>query len=108
MTGAKLGFIAYGSTDPAIQEARQVLEQQGVLTDYLQIKGVPFTDEVKEFIQAHDHSYVVELNRDGQMQQLLTLTYPELAVKLVSLAHLDGLPLTTRWILDAFSAKEKK
>jgi 2-oxoglutarate ferredoxin oxidoreductase subunit alpha len=108
MPGAKIGIIAYGSTDPAIQEARQDLAQQGVLTDYLQIKGVPFTDEVEEFIQAHEHSYVVELNRDGQMQQLLTLAYPEMALKLVSLAHLDGMPLTAHWIVDAFTVKEIK
>jgi 2-oxoglutarate ferredoxin oxidoreductase subunit alpha len=69
---------------------------------------VPFTDEVKEFIQNHDLTYVVELNRDGQMHQLLTLAYPELAMKLVSLAHLDGMPLTAKWIVDAYSAKEVK
>jgi len=108
MPGAKMGFLAYGSTDPAIQEARHVLSQQGVKSDYLQVKAVPFTDEVKEFIQAHDLTYVVELNRDGQMHQLLTLAYPEMALKLVSLAHLDGMPLTAKWIVDAYSAKEVK
>jgi 2-oxoglutarate/2-oxoacid ferredoxin oxidoreductase subunit alpha len=108
MPGAKVGFIAYGSTDPAIQEARHHLAQQGVKSDYLQVKSVPFTDEVKEFIQSHDLSYVVELNRDGQMHQLLTLAYPEMALKLVSLAHLDGMPLTAKWIVDAYSAKEVK
>ncbi len=103
-----MGFLAYGSTDPAIQEARHTLSQQGVKSDYLQVKAVPFTDEVKEFIQSHDLTYVVELNRDGQMHQLLTLAYPEMALKLVSLAHLDGMPLTAKWIVDAYSAKEVK
>jgi 2-oxoglutarate ferredoxin oxidoreductase subunit alpha len=107
MEGAQVGFIAYGSTDPAVQEARHILEQQGVRSDYMQIKAVPFADEVKGFIESHPVNYVVELNRDGQMHQLLTLAYPELALKLVSLAHLDGYPLTARWILDAFTAKEK-
>jgi len=108
MPGAKVGFIAYGSTDPAIQEARHMLEESGVKTDYLQIKAVPFVDEVKEFIQAHPVNYVVELNRDGQMNQLLTLAYPELAMRLASLAHLDGMPLTAQWVVDAFTSKEKK
>ena len=108
MPGAKVGFLAYGSTDPAVQEARHHLAQQGVKLDYLQVKAVPFTDEVKEFIQSHDLTYVVELNRDGQMHQLLTLAYPEVALKLVSLAHLDGMPLTAKWIVDAYSAKEVK
>ena len=107
--GAKVGFIAYGSTDPAIQEARHHLgtaRRSNRIT--CRVKAVPFTDEVKEFIQAHELTYVVELNRDGQMHQLLTLAYPELAMKLVSLAHLDGMPLTAKWIVDAYSAKEVK
>jgi 2-oxoglutarate/2-oxoacid ferredoxin oxidoreductase subunit alpha len=108
MPGAKVGFLAYGSTDPAVQEACHQLAQQGVKSDYLQVKAVPFTDEVKEFIHSHDLTYVVELNRDGQMHQLLTLAYPEVALKLVSLAHLDGMPLTAKWIVDAYSAKEVK
>jgi 2-oxoglutarate ferredoxin oxidoreductase subunit alpha len=108
MPGAKVGFIAYGSTDPAIQEARHILGQKGIKTDYLQIKAVPFTDEVKAFIEAHKVNYVVELNRDGQMHQLLRLAYPERAMQLISLAHLDGLPLTAQWVLDAFTAKEEK
>ena len=108
MSGARVGFIAYGSTDPAIQEARHILEQRGIKSDYIQIKAVPFTGEVEEFIEAHPKNYVVELNRDGQMNQLLTLAYPEKALKLISLAHLDGMPLTAKWVVDAFTAKEEK
>jgi len=108
MPGARVGFIAYGSTDPAIQEARHILEQRGIKSDYIQIKAVPFTGEVEEFIEAHPKNYVVELNRDGQMNQLLTLAYPEKALKLISLAHLDGMPLTAKWVVDAFTAQEEK
>lgn len=74
----------------------------------MQIKAVPFADEVKQFIAEHPHNYVVELNRDGQMHQLLTIAFPELATRLTSLAHLDGLPLTAKWVIDAFFAKESK
>lgn len=108
VAGAEIGFIAYGSTDPAIQEARHILAQKGVLTDSMQIKAVPFTDEVKSFIHAHKKNYVVELNRDGQMHQLLTLAYPDQAMSLLSLAHLDGLPLTAQWVVDSFTAQEEK
>jgi 2-oxoglutarate ferredoxin oxidoreductase subunit alpha len=108
MESAKVGLLAYGSTDPAIQEARHLLTEKGIPTDYLQIKAVPFTDEVKDFITSHDVNYVVELNRDGQMRQLLTLAFPEIGTKLVSLAHLDGMPLTAKWIVEAYLAKEAK
>jgi 2-oxoglutarate ferredoxin oxidoreductase subunit alpha len=104
--GSRIGFIAFGSTDPAIHEARTLLKEQGINTDYMQIKAVPFTTEVKEFIAAHEVNYVVELNRDGQMHGLLLLDNPEFAGRLVSLAHLDGLPLTAKWVMDAFLSKE--
>ena len=74
----------------------------------MQIKAIPFTDEVKEFISAHQQNFVVELNRDGQLRQLLQLEYPDRATSLVSLAHLDGMPLTARWVVEAFKAAEEK
>ena len=74
----------------------------------MQIKAIPFTQEVKDFIFTHEKNFVVELNRDGQMNQLLTLEYPEKAMSLISLAHLDGMSLTAKWLVDAFLAKENK
>ena len=74
----------------------------------MQIKAVPFTDEVKAFIAAHKKIYVVELNRDGQLHQLLSLAHPEHVLSLISLAHLDGMPLTARWVMNAYLAKEAK
>jgi 2-oxoglutarate ferredoxin oxidoreductase subunit alpha len=108
MPGAEIGLIAYGSTDPAVCEARQHLNEIGYKTDYLRIKAVPFTDEVTEFVQKHSRNYVIELNRDGQMHQLLQLDYPQHAIHLISLAHVDGLPLTAHWVEREFLAKEAK
>jgi 2-oxoglutarate ferredoxin oxidoreductase subunit alpha len=104
--GASIGIIAYGSSDPAIEEARHLFSLQGVSTDYMQLKAVPFSQEVTDFVASHDVNYVVELNRDGQMYQLLLVDHPEHAPKLVSLAHIDGLPLTAKWVVDAISVKE--
>jgi len=56
---------------------------------------------------SHKKNYVVELNRDGQMRQLLILEYPELATRLISLAHIDGLSLTAKWVVSEFQAKEE-
>jgi len=104
--GAGVGLIAYGSTDPAMKEASHILEQQGILTDYMQVKAIPFTQEVNEFIRAHERNYVIELNRDGQMHQLLRLEYPELTMSLISLAHIDGLPISANWVVNAVTAME--
>ncbi|MEN6408805.1 MAG: 2-oxoacid:acceptor oxidoreductase subunit alpha [Anaerolineaceae bacterium] len=104
---ARIGIIAYGSTDPAVEEARDLLAKQGIATDYLRLRALPVTDDTREFIRQHDHTYVVEMNRDGQLHQILTIEMPEEAVKLRKLCHLDGLPLTARWIMKTFLEKEE-
>lgn len=99
--GAKAGIIAFGSTEAAIEEARALLETESSLkTDYLRVRALPFTDEVRKFVEQHDPLYVVEMNRDGQMQQLLTIAYPGFAAKLNSVACSDGLPATAKWVRD--------
>jgi 2-oxoglutarate ferredoxin oxidoreductase subunit alpha len=106
--GAKIGIIAFGSTDPAVQEARDRLSEQGFETDYMRLRAVPFNAEVTEFIRRHDRNYVVELNRDGQMHQLLRLEVQGCVTDLISLAHIDGLPLTAEWLVKALLAEEEK
>ena len=107
--GAKTGIIAFGSTDAAVQEARVLLEkEQGLKTDYLRLRALPFVDEVKEFVKSHDKVYVVEMNRDGQLYQQLLIAMPELASKLVSVAYSDGLPPAAKRVVKEIMAKESK
>jgi 2-oxoglutarate ferredoxin oxidoreductase subunit alpha len=101
MNCAQFGVIAFGSTEPAIQEARHQLEEQGVATDFMRVRAVPFSEPVREFIAAHEEIYVVEMNRDGQLYQLLILEYPEMATRLRSIAYIDGLPLTADFVRNA-------
>jgi len=108
MEEAEIGILSFGSTEPGISEARQQLAQLGLRTDFMRIRAVPFTAEVGDFILNHQRCYVVEMNRDGQMHQLLTLEYPDLGTKLISLAYTDGLPLTARHVRRAILAKEGK
>lgn len=109
MDGAKVGIIAYGSTEPAVEEARVQLEKEhGLKTDFLRLRAIPFTDEVTEFIKSHEQVYVVELNRDGQLQQLLTIKYPEHATRLVAVAFNDGLAPTAKWVKTSILEKEVK
>ncbi len=100
--GTKVGIIGFGSTEAAIQEARYQLENEHDLkTDFMRVRAVPFTSEVDEFIRTHDQVYVVDLNRDGQMNKLLTISYPESAVKLISVAFNDGLPASAKWVRES-------
>ncbi len=102
-----VGIIAYGSTDPAVREARHRLAKQGLATDYLRLRAVPFTEETAAFVSEHERIYVIEMNHDGQMRQLLQIEYPERAVKLRSLTHNDGISITARWVTEAVLRKEQ-
>jgi 2-oxoglutarate ferredoxin oxidoreductase subunit alpha len=105
---ATAGVIAYGSADPAVQEARAMLSEEGLETDYLRLRAVPFTEEVEAFVRDHDRIYVVEMNFDGQMRQLLQLEYPDRATSLLSIAKVDGMPLTGRWLAENLRRGEEK
>jgi 2-oxoglutarate ferredoxin oxidoreductase subunit alpha len=104
---AEIGIIAFGTTDFAIEEARDRLAAENLQTSYMRLRALPINDEVKNFVARHDRVYVVELNRDGQMHSILLTEMPEMAMKLISLAYLDGLSLTARWVQEAIEAKEQ-
>jgi 2-oxoglutarate/2-oxoacid ferredoxin oxidoreductase subunit alpha len=106
--GAKIGIIGCGTTDDAIQEAIYQLSEKNIPTDYLRVRSIPFSNEVKKFIQQYDHVYVVELNQDKQLRQLLTLYSPEVATHLRSIAHIDGLPMTAKYIVNHLLEQEEK
>jgi 2-oxoglutarate ferredoxin oxidoreductase subunit alpha len=106
--GNPVGVIFFGSTEPAIREARIQLAEAGFTIDSMRLRAIPFTEEVEAFIRQHERCYVFELNRDGQLHQLLTLEYPDQALKLISIAYTDGLPPTARLVREAILAKENK
>lgn len=109
MAGASIGIIAFGSTEPAIREARHLLETEaGLKTGLMRIRGIPFISQVREFIESHAVNYVVEMNRDGQLHQLLLAEYPDLSNKLRSVAFNDGLPATAAWVKESILALEVK
>jgi 2-oxoglutarate ferredoxin oxidoreductase subunit alpha len=104
---AGIGIVAFGSTEPAIQEARHLLSKEGVKTSFMRVRALPFTEEVGDFIRQHERVFVVEMNRDGQLHQLLTLEVKDFAAKLVSVAHLDGLPLTAHFVVESMQAEQE-
>jgi 2-oxoglutarate ferredoxin oxidoreductase subunit alpha len=108
VNGAEISFISYGSTDPAIEEAIYILDTMGYKIDYLRLRALPTTDIVKEFVRTHKANYVVELDRDGQLNQILRTEIPDCAMRLIPLAHLDGLPLAASWVVNALVAEESK
>src|SRR3984893_13129875 len=106
--GAKVGLIGYGTSHWAIGESRdQLREETDFKTSYFRLRAYPFTDELTMFIDAHDHVYVIEQNRDAQLLQLMKLSLtPDRVTKLRSILHYNGLPIDARSITDDRLAHE--
>ena len=104
----KTGIIAFGTSHWAVMEGRDQLEREsGLATDYLRIRAFPFTQEVADFVAAHERIYVVEQNRDAQMLNLLkTNLDPADAVKLHPVLHFNGLPIDAQSVTNAIAAAE--
>jgi len=104
--GATIGIIAYGSTEAAVLEAQyQLNKEHGIKSDFLRIRALPFTKEVDKFLAKHDQFFIVEMNRDGQMDQILKTEYPQFAPKLKSVAFGDGMPASAKWVREGILGK---
>lgn len=106
--GAEIGIISFGSTDAAVEEARDLMRDEGTETSYIRLRALPLEDTLKEFVAAHKRLYVVELNVEGQMRSLVRLFLPERAMEIRSVAYLDGLPLTAKFVKEAITEQEKQ
>jgi 2-oxoglutarate/2-oxoacid ferredoxin oxidoreductase subunit alpha len=96
-----MGVIYFGSTSPAMQEALDVLEAEGVHVDAMRLCAFPFPESVGQFIEAHEKLFVVEQNRDAQMRSMLINELDVDPARLVRVLHYDGTPITARFITHA-------
>jgi len=95
----KVGIIAFGSSDGAVIEARDRLAERGIHADYLRIRAFPFGQEVVDFLHGHETVFVVEQNRDAQMKSLLMLETNNIADRLVSILHYNGMPIPSECVV---------
>jgi 2-oxoglutarate ferredoxin oxidoreductase subunit alpha len=105
MKPARYGVVYFGSTAPAMDEALERLQANGIALDALRLRAYPFPESVREFILAHESVFVVEQNRDGQMRSLLVDAFGIDPARLPALLHYDGTPITARFIIDAIQAQ---
>ena len=94
----KFGVIYYGSTSPAMSEAIEALEAQGVHVDTLRIRAFPFPDAVTDFIADHEQCFLVEQNRDAQLRGLIVNELNIDPARVMPILHYDGTPITARFI----------
>lgn len=104
---SEIGLICYGSSRWPLEEALDLLAEQGITPDCLRIRALPAQAEVEDFIAKHPHCYVIEQNRDAQMARILAASFPAVAPHLRSILHFDGTFLDARTIVSQLLKLEK-
>ena len=99
--GGKTGLIYFGANTPAVHEALDLLERDGLKVNALRIKAFPFTREVASFCAMHERVLVVEQNRDAQMRSLLMTEANVAGEKLIPALSYDGTPMTAQFVRGA-------
>jgi len=100
----RFGVIHFGSTSPAMSEAFDALQAQGVHVDVLRVRAFPFSAALDQFIASHETVFVVEQNRDAQLRTLIVTEHEINPAKLEPILHYDGTPITARFITDAIAS----
>jgi 2-oxoglutarate ferredoxin oxidoreductase subunit alpha len=106
--GADVGVVVFGSTEPAVVEARDILRDEHDLNvSYMRVRALPLTQDVFDFVKQHKRVYVIENNVEGQLHQIMKLDTPDCATNLISIAHLDGLSFTAPFVVDRVLEQEQ-
>jgi 2-oxoglutarate ferredoxin oxidoreductase subunit alpha len=103
--GAKLGLVTIGGCHAACIEAMDILSREGIALDYMRVRGFPFGDDVRAFLESHDVNFIVEQNRDGQLRSLLMLETGVPVEKLESVRYYGGFPMSAHHVISGVKAK---
>jgi 2-oxoglutarate ferredoxin oxidoreductase subunit alpha len=106
--GATVGLLSFGSTAWAMEEARDAMREDGLVTSHLLLKAYPFHPDVRAFLASYERIYVVEQNRDAQLAALLRMDMPDMAARIRSVLHYDGLPIDARTIIERVVQGERE
>jgi len=98
-------IVSVGSSDGAVREALDILQQRGVGVNYMRLRAFPFGTEVEQFLHSHEVVFIVEQNRDAQLRSLLTLETGVAKSRLRSILHYSGLPISSECIVKGVLAE---
>jgi 2-oxoglutarate/2-oxoacid ferredoxin oxidoreductase subunit alpha len=99
--GAELALVTLGGCDAAVREAADLLRAQGIHVDVMRIRAFPFPEQVREFIRRHEHTFVVEQNRDAQLRSLLAIELGIGRDQMIPILDYGGMPLTAGAVVHA-------
>jgi 2-oxoglutarate/2-oxoacid ferredoxin oxidoreductase subunit alpha len=103
--GARVALVTVGGCGPAVREAIELLDAQGLPLDYMRIRAFPFSPVVQDFLDDHDTVFVVEQNRDAQLRSLLVLETAVPKDRLRSVLAYGGMPLSAGEVVDGVRAQ---
>ncbi|MGE0043651.1 MAG: 2-oxoacid:acceptor oxidoreductase subunit alpha [Vicinamibacterales bacterium] len=107
--GATMGLLTVGGCHAACLEALDIVAREdGLAIDYMRVRGFPFGDEVRQFLESHDVTFVVEQNRDAQLRSLLMLETAVPIEKLHSIRYYGGFPMSAHHVVSGIKAKLEK
>ena len=105
------GVIYLGTTTSAIKETLDNLQKKGISLDTMRLKGFPFHESVRDFINEHEIVYVIEQNRDAQLKSLLKIECNASEEQMFSILSYNGVLITAQQIekeiLDSLSTSNK-
>jgi 2-oxoglutarate ferredoxin oxidoreductase subunit alpha len=84
-----------------VREALEELETQGVVADFQRVRGFPFVDEVRRFVEEHERCFVVEQNRDAQLRSLISIETGVAIEKMNPVLAYGGFPLSAQQVVDS-------
>lgn len=104
-SGAKVGVITLGGCDLAVREAVEQLDDLGIKADFMRVRGFPFVESVRQFVEEHDHCFVVEQNRDAQLRSLISIETGAAIEKMHSVLAYGGFPLSAAQVVDGITSQ---
>ncbi len=103
--GADVAILSIGTNHPAIMEALDYQESQGIKLDYMRVRALPPSTAIRDFIASYDRVFVVENNQDGQIHKILQLEFPELVGTMEAMNRFNGLPISPDWLNEVIPAR---
>ncbi|MFC0264210.1 2-oxoacid:acceptor oxidoreductase subunit alpha [Fontibacter flavus] len=91
---SELGILFFGTSQFSAEEAKDLLQEEGLIVDAIRIKAFPFGKEVVDFIESHRLVFVIEQNRDAQMRSMIIMEMGVNPAKLLPILNYDGMPIT--------------
>ncbi|HJM13118.1 MAG TPA: 2-oxoacid:acceptor oxidoreductase subunit alpha [Candidatus Thalassarchaeaceae archaeon] len=97
----QIGVVFYGSMENTIREIDDMLEETGLSVSTCRVRALPLHPGIEEFIDSHENTIVLEINRDGQLHGIIRKEIPaKLVPKIHSVAYSDGMPPRARVYAD--------